>query len=53
MKKFMYDLMNIETGEMVRTNVETGDLDNTWAADMVMFFFSADPGEKIVNVREV
>lgn len=53
MKKFMYDLMKTETGEIVRTNLETGDLDDAWAADMVMFFFSADPGEKIVNVREV
>ena len=53
MKKFMYDVLNTETNEVMRANVETGELNDDWTVEAVEVFFWSCHYEKVVNVREI
>ena len=49
MKKFMYDVLNTETNEVMRANVETGELNDDWTVEAVEEFFWSCPYEKVVR----
>lgn len=52
MKKFMYDIMNEETGEIIERDLKTEDLSDEWTAEHVKFFYSFGY-DRAVNVREI